>query len=717
MASNEVEIRVTADTRGAERGLKGMGGTLNKFSRQAKMAGAALTGIAAGGAFFMKSMAQAALVQDQAMALFLNSAKNVGTEMGGLEEQVLAVTAALQNKTNFGDEEQLAVLAKMIPMLGSTEAALAALPIVMDAAATTGRPLAAQAETLTKAFAGTVHQAESLGLKFAETDTMAERMTMAMELVGGAAEASADPFTQLGNAVGDAKEKIGEQFLPVVAPLINMIQKLVEKFQAMNPQTHKMIGLIIMATVAFGAIAGPILLFIGFLPALIGGLGAIAAAALPVTLAIAGIAAAVAIGVAVWRNWDTVVSFLKKVFESNFAWLLPGGALIKSIIFLKDNWREVWNRIQEIFGTVVKTIISGVESILHGIVDMVNGALRVAKKLGLLTDVAEIEKFEFNYADMAEAIGKKTSELTELVIEKTKDLGVSMKQGLGGAATDVGGMFTGMMDKFGLGIDKVDTQMQKGLIPTLNEGLPSAAEKGKEALEAMGETAEKTGKKVKSFNDLVKGGQFKSRVIGGMPGITTWGGGGDPQRIPVPTFDFTAQLDSLVAASQISNQTLRDIAFKGTSLMSGGRIFPELMGLVDTIQERGNFTDEKMKGIIDAVDQNTAIQAKQQSIREAWLANPNNPLNKIDLGRVDPEGLIPAGANGGIVRRPTVALVGEAGPEAIIPLSRGGVGMGPTYNITISGNTVFGEMDFKRLVVKAVTDSHRRGGLPFLGKA
>ena len=73
-------------------------------------------------------------------------------------------------------------------------------------------------------------------------------------------------------------------------------------------------------------------------------------------------------------------------------------------------------------------------------------------------------------------------------------------------------------------------------------------------------------------------------------------------------------------------------------------------------------------------------------------------------------------AHGGIVTRPTMALLGEAGPEAIVPLS-GGRGLAPVYNITISGNTVFGEMDFKRLVVKAVTDSHRRGGLPFLGRA
>jgi hypothetical protein len=43
---------------------------------------------------------------------------------------------------------------------------------------------------------------------------------------------------------------------------------------------------------------------------------------------------------------------------------------------------------------------------------------------------------------------------------------------------------------------------------------------------------------------------------------------------------------------------------------------------------------------------------------------------------------IPAAQYGGIVTRPTLALVGEAGPEAIIPLDR--AGMGGTVNVTIN---------------------------------
>ena len=45
-------------------------------------------------------------------------------------------------------------------------------------------------------------------------------------------------------------------------------------------------------------------------------------------------------------------------------------------------------------------------------------------------------------------------------------------------------------------------------------------------------------------------------------------------------------------------------------------------------------------------------------------------------------GLIPGLAHGGIVTSPTLALIGEAGPEAVVPLSRAG-GIGATYNITV----------------------------------
>jgi len=50
-------------------------------------------------------------------------------------------------------------------------------------------------------------------------------------------------------------------------------------------------------------------------------------------------------------------------------------------------------------------------------------------------------------------------------------------------------------------------------------------------------------------------------------------------------------------------------------------------------------------------------------------------------------------ATGGIVRKPTIAMIGEDGPEAVIPLSRGlaGVGGGGNITINITGNEFVGE--------------------------
>lgn len=66
---------------------------------------------------------------------------------------------------------------------------------------------------------------------------------------------------------------------------------------------------------------------------------------------------------------------------------------------------------------------------------------------------------------------------------------------------------------------------------------------------------------------------------------------------------------------------------------------------------------------------------------------------------------IPQLANGGIVSRPTLALIGERGPEAVVPLSRGG-GMGPTIIVqTLPGN----EMDTARAISRIIRNGRQQG--------
>ena len=70
---------------------------------------------------------------------------------------------------------------------------------------------------------------------------------------------------------------------------------------------------------------------------------------------------------------------------------------------------------------------------------------------------------------------------------------------------------------------------------------------------------------------------------------------------------------------------------------------------------------------------------------------------------------IPKLAEGGVVTSPTLAMIGERGAEAVIPLNRAGGGVGSTVNITITGD-VYGFDDFEDRVFEAVRDGARRGG-------
>jgi len=76
---------------------------------------------------------------------------------------------------------------------------------------------------------------------------------------------------------------------------------------------------------------------------------------------------------------------------------------------------------------------------------------------------------------------------------------------------------------------------------------------------------------------------------------------------------------------------------------------------------------------------------------------------------------IPAFAKGGIVNRPTVGLVGEAGPEAIIPLSKANR-MGSTYNITVNAGMGSDGNRIGEQIIKEIKRYERQSG-PVFAKA
>jgi len=74
---------------------------------------------------------------------------------------------------------------------------------------------------------------------------------------------------------------------------------------------------------------------------------------------------------------------------------------------------------------------------------------------------------------------------------------------------------------------------------------------------------------------------------------------------------------------------------------------------------------------------------------------------------------VPAFATGGIVNKPTLALIGEAGPEAVVPLSGRNAGMGATINLTVNAGMGADGASIGREIVDIIKRYERVSGPVF----
>jgi hypothetical protein len=138
----------------------------------------------------------------------------------------------------------------------------------------------------------------------------------------------------------------------------------------------------------------------------------------PAGLALLAVTAMIAIGVLLYKNWDTVkekadlvfkyirtlivqvFTKITDIYNSKLGWLLPAGPLIKAILFLKDNWDEIWDGIQTKFKTVSDALVaifrsvkgtilgiwdgmvSGIKSAIDTIMETIDRVINAASRVG-----------------------------------------------------------------------------------------------------------------------------------------------------------------------------------------------------------------------------------------------------------------------------------------------------------------------------------------------
>jgi len=209
-------------------------------------------------------------------------------------------------------------------------------------------------------------------------------MTQSLKDSGGTAESIANiQMEGMSGAIIEMKSafeglmiSISEDLLPIFTSLIDKITPILSKFSDMPGPVKAIIVVVgIMA-----AVMGPLLIAIGFMIPAIGALsvvmGGLSLSMGPITLAVLAIAAAIAIGILIWKNWDTIVAFFSDtiaavkdtfvrvsgiildVFNSKWGWLMPAGPLFKAIMLIKKNWKDIWAAIR-ILAIVAWELISG----------------------------------------------------------------------------------------------------------------------------------------------------------------------------------------------------------------------------------------------------------------------------------------------------------------------------------------------------------------------
>ncbi len=250
----------------------------------------------------------------------------------------------------------------------------------------------------------------------------------------------------------DLLPAIQEHVIPAIREFAERISKLVDWFMDLNPETQKMIGI----AVGLAAALGPVLMIVG--PLITG----IAALVSPVGLVVVAIAAAIAIGVLLWRNWDTIkdkaaklVKSIKKEWDIFKADTLQTWEDISSAV--SSTWSKITGTLSDFLEGTKKIFKEGISSIVEwftGLPGRVLSGLRefrddVLGIFGGLFDRLVGRSIIPDMMENIEGIIEDGMNETQVIIKKGTDaweklFGEGAQKAVAAAATGMGALLTAL---------------------------------------------------------------------------------------------------------------------------------------------------------------------------------------------------------------------------------------------------------------------------------
>ena len=385
---------------------------------------------------------------------------------------------------------------------------------------------------------------------------------------------------------------------------------------------------------------------------------AIKKAAVPATAAIAGLAAGLG-------------SATKAAIEDEAAQKQLALALQKNTkatdaqIAANEDWISTQGRLLGVADDDLRPALAKLARQTHDVTKAQEGA-KLAMDISAATgkDLSTVsDALAKAYGGNLTALAKLSPELKGMI----KD-GASLDEGMaklsgtfGGAAAEAANTTAGKFARLKLGLDETKESIGAALIPVIEKVLP--------LLTKMSDWAQK-----------------------------------NPQAFTAIAAAIGAVAASIVAVNIAMALNPFTLIAAGIAAVVVGAIY-----LANKFQVVRDAFETMINGIISGI--NVVIRGLN------LLPKVNIPtIGKVDFGKVGGGGLsgadisryqnIPAMANGGIVTSPTLALIGEAGPEAVVPLKRAGA-MGGTYNVTVNA---LDPQSAAQAVVKALQSFNRSNG-------
>lgn len=215
---------------------------------------------------------------------------------------------------------------------------------------------------------------QSLATCTGTTEKMADAM---MSGFGGSLE-------KLKSSIDVAVTSLGEALAPTIQKVADFIQKLVDAFNSLSPAQQQMIvkiGLVVAAIgpllVGLGTLLSTIGSIMTWAPIIVGAIGSVVAAAGPV---IAIIAAVVAVGVLLYKNWDTICAWAKKLGKTiKNAWNDIKKRTAQAWDNIKTRVTAAFNAIKTTATTVMNNVKSGIQNAWNGIKTAVTDRVNAIK--------------------------------------------------------------------------------------------------------------------------------------------------------------------------------------------------------------------------------------------------------------------------------------------------------------------------------------------------